>query len=195
VPADALVFIHLSDIHFKAEASGRPDDLDDDLRRQLIVDVVKVCVPLQPVTGVLLSGDVAARGSPTEYEYARQWLDELCDSLGLEMQSVWMVPGNHDIDRLRHRGNTTWRLVRDELRRIPLEDIDERLAEYHRDETICSGLYAPLENYSRFAREYDSEINSKERWWEHYFTLNDGSKLVIRGVNSSLICDQSDDGG
>jgi hypothetical protein len=194
-----LVFVHLSDIHFQADA-GSPDDLDDDIRNQLVIDVVKLVSALPPVTAILVSGDIAGRGAAVEYEYARQWLDKLCAKLKVSTECVWTVPGNHDIDQEAQKNNEIARLARDELRRIELGDLDEKIARLHRDSGVLQALYAPIKNYNAFALEYGCAIDgtfgkdgATGRWWEAAFILDDGSSVLLRGVNSALISDATDD--
>src|SRR5689334_11797087 len=112
--SDALVFVHLSDIHFSSE-SGSPDDLDDTLRRDLLRDAASVCADLGTVSAILVSGDVAARGNDFEYAYARDWLDQLCGALGIGTEDVMTIPGNHDIDRTQQKSDLTGQMARERL--------------------------------------------------------------------------------
>lgn len=59
-----------------------------------------------PLDLVLISGDVADRGAPDEYEVARELLIEpLISRLGVPRDRLLTVPGNHDVDREAIRAN------------------------------------------------------------------------------------------
>ncbi len=196
MPNEPLIFVHLSDIHFHSD-SGSPDDLNDDIRQQLLRDLPEVCAGLGQASAVLVTGDIAYKASPVEYDYARAWLDRVCETLGLGTENVLTVPGNHDIDQSEQQNDEGARLARQELRTSPEAAIDDAITRCHRDSTMRQSLYRPLGNYNLFALPYESAIDGESsRWWEtkpeDAFTLNDGSKLVIRGVNSVLISDKTD---
>jgi len=93
-----LVFLHLSDIHFSRRSSTSYDP-DLDLRRQLLADAVQLMTQVKVCSGILVSGDVAFSGKPDEYAKARDWLREICHKLNCSEESVWVIPGNHDVDR------------------------------------------------------------------------------------------------
>jgi len=48
---------------------------------------------------VCFTGDLADWGLPNEYDWAGQWLDGLLGELNLGWDRLFLVPGNHDIDR------------------------------------------------------------------------------------------------
>ncbi len=110
-----LVFLHLSDIHF-TKHSGRPGDLDEDVRRELECDALEVRRRFDHFTGILVSGDIAFSGQAAEYDTAKSWLNQLCLSLGCAAEDVWVVPGNHDVDRVEVRASYGLQLVRSGLR-------------------------------------------------------------------------------
>ena len=94
-----LNLLHLSDIHFKYALDGTVFDLDHDVRNELIIDVGNVAEHTGPIDAVVVTGDIAFAGMKEDYSVARLWLQELCARVGCEAKNVWVVPGNHDIDR------------------------------------------------------------------------------------------------
>ena len=48
---------------------------------------------------VAVTGDLAFSGKPAEYELVRRFLDELLRVTGLDKGRLFLVPGNHDVDR------------------------------------------------------------------------------------------------
>lgn len=92
-------FIHLSDIHFGQEKGGEKVT-HDDVKERLLVDAEAQAKLLDnPVTGIIVTGDVAYAGKDEEFKEAGRWLDRLADAVGCKRTSVQVVPGNHDIDR------------------------------------------------------------------------------------------------
>ncbi len=103
---DALVLVHLSDIHFRDPRRGTTGILDADLRRELQSDALRVVAVAGRAEGILVGGDIAHSGRKEEYEIAREWLNSFCGRLGCETDDVWVVPGNHDVDRSVLEGST-----------------------------------------------------------------------------------------
>src|SRR5712671_720676 len=100
-----MLFLHISDIHFKQVEVGQPDDPNLALRNDMIRDVKAIRQRIGPADGVLLSGDVAFAGKAAEYDFAYRWLEkELCPAAGCNIDSVFVVPGNHDVDRSAEAG-------------------------------------------------------------------------------------------
>jgi DNA repair exonuclease SbcCD nuclease subunit len=46
-------------------------------------------------------GDLGDWGHPTDYPAAVQFLREVCVALAVPLQPLFVIPGNHDIDRTR----------------------------------------------------------------------------------------------
>lgn len=95
-----LCWLHLSDLHVH--------DLlwDQDLvLKALLCDLPKLArdVGWSPDL-VFLTGDISDRGAPRELEAAHRFLAALLEALGLNApQHLFLVPGNHDVDRGRIR--------------------------------------------------------------------------------------------
>jgi hypothetical protein len=107
--------LHLSDIHLTKNSNpilSRLPRIVAALRSALIG--VKNCF-------VAITGDIAASGTPAEYEAAERFLDKLFrwmrEELGLTNLNVVMVPGNHDCNFLDCS----------ELRDVVLQSLDEHL--------------------------------------------------------------------
>lgn len=94
------VFVHVSDIHFGQEKDDRVQ-IHNDVKQQLILDAKEVVSKITDGTahGILVTGDIAQSGVKAEYDEAAKWLDELAASIGIGIDCVQMVPGNHDLDR------------------------------------------------------------------------------------------------
>ncbi len=200
--SEKLVFLHLSDIHFHYKYSGGVFDLDEVTRIELERDSSEVMFKrFEDITGILVTGDIAYNGKKEEYAFAKEWLDSLCNKLGCKTDRIWIVPGNHDIDRTITKNNPSIMSHHHDLRAINKGALDGKIRELFssHDETR-ELLYRPISAYNEFAKEYDCQINRQDDdgkkslpYWEDDLALNDGSILRLRGINSTLVSDQKDD--
>jgi predicted phosphodiesterase len=204
-----MLLLHISDIHFKKTESGQPDDPNRALRNDMIGDVKKMRAEIgRPADGILLSGDIAYAGKAEEYDFAYTWLEnELCPAAGCPIENVFVIPGNHDVDRTAEAGPAQV-MVRDNLRKTAANRLNDEIRKWMRDRASASVIFGPIENYNRFAakflcalRPYLADVKTPEQGGEELpatpFTrrdtkLNDGSILRLWGFNSVLVSDVRD---
>jgi hypothetical protein len=88
----ALRWIHLSDLHFGAGSQSWALD-----RREVLEAIRRDIAERHPVAPdrVFVTGDVAYSGSAHQYEMAQDWFQRLA----IPLETIRVVPGNHDIDR------------------------------------------------------------------------------------------------
>jgi predicted phosphodiesterase len=189
---EETVLVHLSDIHFRRDYSGTIYDKDRDVRNQLEIDVEKMRQQFSNIRGVLVTGDIAFSGKKEEYKTALEWLQRFCDRAGCSIEDVWIVPGNHDVDRSVIDTSTTLQDCRERFRRIPTEEIDREIQRYMLDKAARKVLFEPLENYNEFASAFACQISADKPFWHDDLKLNDGSTLRLRGLNSTLISNSLD---
>jgi 3',5'-cyclic AMP phosphodiesterase CpdA len=88
-------WLHVSDFHFK---TGDAYDQDVVLRA-LVRSVAEFRrVGRQPDL-IFATGDVAHSGQESEYQAATKFFDALCAAAGVDKRRLYVVPGNHDVDR------------------------------------------------------------------------------------------------
>ena len=95
---DKLSWLHLSDFHFRAEG--------DNFSQVVSCDALARDIPTRlsdefPLQFIVVTGDIAFSGQPSEYELASVFFASLLDNLGLNAERLCLVPGNHDVDRSR----------------------------------------------------------------------------------------------
>ena len=75
-----MLLLHFSDIHFNNRDVNRPTDRNLGLRGDTVDDIKKMRAEIgKDVDAILISGDIAYKGSQEEYDYATAWLrDEVC---------------------------------------------------------------------------------------------------------------------
>lgn len=190
--AQLITFLHLSDIHFSKRDRSSLYELDEGLRREIEHDSRTMASELGGVTGILVSGDVAFAGTPSEYANASSWLAELSTGLGVPAENIWVVPGNHDINWAIQDTDEIGISLRHTLRTVPLSDLDERLESILTDSDASSHVFDPLRHYQTFAADYDCLTNPERVAWSARVDLGP-YVILLRGVNSVLVSDRSDD--
>lgn len=190
---DKLVLVHLSDIHFTRSSGVSVHDLDANVRNELRLDAIKLANVLGSITGVLVTGDIAFSGNKDEYKQATDWLSEFCSAVGCAEENVWVVPGNHDVDR----SLTTRKITRTLHQGIRKDkaDIDEELREILSDEQSAGALLAPLAEYNTFARRFGCSISPEKHYWERDLRLRCGTAVRLRGLTSTLVSNADDKRG
>ena len=93
---DRISWLHISDFHFRAE--------DDNFSQSVSCEALARDIPSRlsdafPLQFIVVTGDVAFSGKPSQYEIAFDFFTSLLDSLDLESERLCIVPGNHDVDR------------------------------------------------------------------------------------------------
>ena len=128
-----------------------------------------------------------------EYDIALQWLQRLCGKLGCPPENIWTTPGNHDVDRSVVDTSYLLRTLHQRLRPSDLRKIDAELRGLLEDPEAAPLLFRPIKNYLDFASKFRCDIGPNALYWEHDLTLNDGSTLRLRGLNSTLVSGKLDD--
>lgn len=186
-----LRLLHLSDIHFGMYGAGW--DGNDDQRKQLVVDVRARVKESGPIDAVLVGGDIAFSGQPGQYEAAAEWLQQVCAAAQCDpAANVWVVPGNHDVDWTKI--GSVGEAYRSAIRACELVKIDTQMSGYLSGPgAAAEAVFEPFAAYNQFALERGCGITpDKPFWHESIHTLDDLS-VKIRGVNSALVSDKSDD--
>ena len=94
-PSNFLVpkmhILHLSDLHFGTLEQARTwsNQLAGDLRNELNIS---------SLDALILSGDIANKSTPDEYEAAQRFLDDFRQDFPLQSEQIIIVPGNHDLN-------------------------------------------------------------------------------------------------
>jgi predicted MPP superfamily phosphohydrolase len=91
-----LVLYHFSDLHFH-----RRDDFD----RQIVINALWADIARQMEAGLVpdliaVTGDIAFSGKVDEYKRAEtEFFLPLLEKTNSNREDIFMVPGNHDVDR------------------------------------------------------------------------------------------------
>lgn len=188
-----LVFVHLSDIHFRKGRVGDSHDEDGMLRNELEFDLRRLRARLPRFDGLIVSGDIAFSGKPEEYEYAGGWIESIRELLGCKHEGVMMIAGNHDVDHAAiPQDGPVDLLHRQILDAGSVTEYDDRLASVLRDAGSGELLLTPLAAYNEFASKYGCRFTRDRPYWERDFRLGDGTTLRFRGIATVLLSSSRD---
>lgn len=90
-----VTWLHISDFHFRNE-----DPYDRNVVLRALVTAIRRfrtqgrCPDL-----ILATGDLAYSGQAQEYAEVSTFFDILLEATGLDKQRLFVVPGNHDVNR------------------------------------------------------------------------------------------------
>ncbi len=137
------VILHLSDLHF-----GYDENVDMRVARTTVLDqlteTLRTIEPDWRPTIVCISGDIAYRASEQDYSEAAAWLRNLLTVLNIDIESVLMCPGNHDVHRM-------------EWKRLPAprdhNEADEVLRVIDENEPLAPHWVRPFCNFTRFCAD------------------------------------------
>jgi predicted MPP superfamily phosphohydrolase len=183
---DKLVLLHLSDIHFRQPyCLDASTDIEHAVRQLLLNDIEEMKEITGPVDLIFVTGDIAFQGHPDEYIVAKTWLAQIAQISGCKETSVFVVPGNHDVDRNSTKIKDVIEL-RKEIMDVPLDSgRDKKLHDVILKDDSALTLLRPIENFNVLAATYKCNV-SKVPFWTQVHKLSEGWDLVIHGLNSAL---------
>ena len=111
--------------------------------------------------------------------------------MGCDAEHVWIVPGNHDVDR--NKVTPIIRGLQESIQRSPLNSLDQEIRELVLDDEAGEGaLFSPMTEYHVFAAKYNCKPKSAEIAWQSNLKLNDSYLLRLVGLNSALVSNDKD---
>lgn len=192
-----MLILHISDLHFKKGEAGTELDPNSHLRNEIVRDVKEKCRAIGNSPDlVLISGDIAFSGNSEEYKFAQSWLENLCVNCGCDISNIFVVPGNHDVQR-----NVASRPVVQSFHSTIKSKAGDRsllktISGLISDEDSGPILYSTISNFNDFAAKYFCDLIAPNRTKiERRFELNDGSKLCVTGLNSTFVSSHLDEEG
>lgn len=184
VSVSTITWLHLSDLHCDAQQAWD----ENIVLRALLEDLEEKCIGEYALTPdlILVSGDIAYSGAADDYEQARSFFDRLLAVTGLPSERLFLVPGNHDVDRKSIRFGARAVVSACEDRAAINRALD--------DEEARRLVLRKFDSYAGFVRDYLSHIpfDDDSYFYAHSLDLA-GGKIAILGLNSAwLSCDDED---
>lgn len=190
----SLLLLHLSDIHFREPYCSKPDtDPDYVIRMELRNDIRNKILEHGKVSAIIISGDIAFCGSSAEYRAAANWISDIVSVAGCNIEDVYTVPGNHDVDRSIAEDRTIKGYRRDVIEKKNSIEKDKELRSIlgKRDEGLK--FLRPMSEYNLFAAAMGCDITPEQPFWVKKFRLSPGWSLKIHGLTSTLFSGPDDD--
>lgn len=184
-----LVWLHLSDIHFHPKTSWRDNHIRQELLDFLQEGFSNGSLP-QPhlvfCTGDIAFGETSGAPLTEQYEEAASFFDDLLKCCGLPQERLFMVPGNHDVNRKEISSDQQARLI--EMANNPRAHVDvinQRFQDGNKDHRSAMER---LKEYGEFVQNYRPELH-----WEDYHLYAEqleveGWKVGVAGFNSAWSC-------
>jgi len=185
--------LHISDIHFRTPYC-LDERMDRDTRvRDLIVKDAGEFVQKTgyPVDAILVTGDIAFKASTEEFSIASLWLQKLAKEVGADVENVYVVPGNHDINR--NTGDKfNVKAVRNEILNSDGEARVGTFLNALRDQDASDALIEPFAAYNEFSAQYECSISPNKPYWQHSIHFCPKYKLILNGLTSTFFSGSND---
>lgn len=148
----------------------------------------------EPLRFIIVTGDIAFRGKPREYDRAEDFLRRLLDITDLLPNRLFLVPGNHDV----YRDYSCVQRHIEELRQlgdqdISLEYVYDKLAD---DEVFLAALMGKFSHFNDFSeRMLGRRIcdNKHHYCFAEFLDLDGNLRIGLLGLNSSLFAGYKED--
>jgi len=175
--ARVIAWLHLSDLHIE-------DKPTFDYEAGIVLDALVKDVENLVKKGVrfdfvFVTGDVAFSGKEAEYQLAGSFFDDLLDVTGLTKEQLFLVPGNHDINR--DENSLITEALRDSL--TTREKVNELLVSTER-RTVTRRLA----DFAEFVSSYLNHLHYDEDLFYVKKVQIDSVRLAIIGLNSAWLC-------
>jgi len=173
-----VTWLHISDLHWR-ESQAYDSNL---VARALLGDLANrtmIAPQLAQIDFIFVTGDVAFSGHPEEYRLARQFFADLLRTTGVPKSRLFIVPGNHDVDRS---------VISDQGRDIVNEpDSRQEVNSLLSDEISRAIVMQRFHGYQEFINDYLSKHLTFDSL--HYFYVRKcrvaGKQMAILGLNSA----------
>ncbi|MBV5289041.1 SUMF1/EgtB/PvdO family nonheme iron enzyme [Pelodictyon phaeoclathratiforme] len=172
----ALTWLHVSDFHL----SDKGPYSQEVILRSLVSSVRQFREKGEQVPDLIFAtGDIAQNGKAKEYDAATIFCDDLLEAAGLNRDRLFIIPGNHDVDR--KMGKWSHRNLDN------AEDADE----YFDPDSTFPQLRDKFQAFSSWYNDYFKTIRSFPTNTTcssvELVTIN-GLRLAVLPLNSALFC-------
>lgn len=164
--------------------------MDPDLpyRTRMLQDLREQVGKRGNVDAILVVGDVAFKGDPAEYRVAENCIRELVEAAGCPFEKVFVVPGNHDVDRRVIGQSVATRNAQNAIMQAASGNREREFRAQLSDPEASAALLKPLNAYNDFARVFNCQIYGPDRlFWKQDLHLDDSLRLRLHGLTSVVL--------
>lgn len=189
-----ITWLHLSDIHFNANSEWR-DSITRDSFIQYLDVLIKDNPELKPdlifCTGDIAFGEIKASSLSEQYQQAKDFFDKLLKSCGLDAplpkERLFVVPGNHDVNRQR---------INQLLQNGLLDSVKDKSDSYYisskfetSNNSDLKDVLVRLNEYGEFVESYLPHQHTDDDRYCFSKTLEvNGVTIGVGGLNSAWSC-------
>lgn len=138
---------------------------------------------------VFITGDVAFAANPNEYKKAKEWIDELLKETQTPKDRLYIVPGNHDVNR-NFTARTGIETIYKDIRTSPVKKLDKYLED---SKAFKSFIWPKFKAFSNFVSRYGvPNLTSATPFWTKKQTISLGNTIIV-GLNTVLLSFSDDD--
>lgn len=160
--------LHLSDLHLKLNNGSGKEDYCKSLLDKLTTDIAKQ--ENFSIDTVFITGDICFSGTTDEFSIAKfQFIEPLLERLNLSYEDLYIVPGNHDVDRSKI--SIPERSLRQTIDSATLDDLYNAIED-------MSESWPRLNSYRCFAKEINNHQSN---------ILADSPLMTVREIGNNLI--------
>lgn len=197
-----MKILQISDIHWTKRRHWNEDFAG--MKSKFLEDIKEYIEADNEIDYIFICGDIAFKGIKEEYDKALAYIDKICEKVNCTREEVFVVPGNHDLNR-NAEGSQVREMLDASLTFTPNNN------HFFDDVVLKNGLlrkdlFAAFTDYNKFASEFfcQEELMNKCLKCSYDDTIEDNGKLFylerltkkvgdfsvsIRGVNTALNCD------
>ena len=188
-----LRFLHLSDLHI-GQARHKAKNSTYELCHADLLNDCQDWLTKHNATkadAIIITGDVAFSGGAQDYDEANTLIQEICTTV--KTDQVYVVPGNHDVDRTRI--NLLEYRRHQAVRAAVANEMDSQFHALLLKTNVQYDPIAKLENYNTFIEANNFIGSTKNIPKEHWFAdlqLDGDWKIRLHGLCSVLVCNDDD---
>lgn len=165
-----VTWLHLSDLHFRITEDNFESKL---IYEKLLEDLKRIEVQIDLV---FVTGDIAFSGRVEEYEIANKFFNSVLEILNLGKESIFFVPGNHDI----YRSNSVHILSKI----IECVNSEKDVSGILGNKELMEVFLHKFNNYYDFMSNNSSMIDKPELSYTKNINVN-GVDVAVVGLNSA----------
>ena len=173
-----ITWVHISDLHWQESQAYDANIIGKALLRDL-AERAEIAPELAHVDFIFVTGDITATGRREEYESARQFFKDLLQITGVRKSGLFLVPGNHDVDRSIIADG-----AHDIVNKLASRQMVSRLLD---DEANRATIMPRFHHYRQFVNNYLGKYLPFDNARYFYVKTREvaGRRIAILGLNSA----------
>ncbi|MFX1313808.1 MAG: metallophosphoesterase family protein [Promethearchaeota archaeon] len=183
-----ITWLHLSDFHITKEDENGSNAIINSLFKDIEDFKTKNKIKFD---FIIITGDITYHGNGEEYIIAKDYFDELLRKTGVNKENLYIIPGNHDINR---------KITKNFDDDIKISNIKEYNNLFDSNQKL-NRIIKKFSSYRKFYNSYFKAIKNRRFNEEKFFHTsiyekNDGKlfhvKIGLYGLNSCINSDERD---